>query len=131
MNKKSNLANVLIKDDTILFSNEGSSSNDMQPIIQKEIIILDSENCKTSEILTQFEYTEIISHRAKQIENGGICFTDVQYLTDPIMMAEKELKDGKCPLDIIRMLTDKIGERWHVNEMAIDYEYIKYNKLEI
>ena len=93
-----------------------------KPIIQQEIVFLTPENRKTSEIMTRFEFTEIISHRAKQIENGGTCFTDTEELTDPIEMAEKELRDRKCPLDIIRMITDKVAESWHANELAVMHD---------
>jgi len=89
-----------------------------KPVINQEIIYLTSENRKTSEIMTMFEYTEIIGHRAKQIENGGPCFTNVEGITDPIKMAEKELRDRKCPLDIIRKLSNNVAELWHANEMG-------------
>ena len=88
------------------------------PVLRTEIVFVAPENRITSEILTKFEFTEIISHRAKQMENGGVCYTDVGELTDPLEMAKKELMDKKCPLDLIRGITDKIFERWHVNEMG-------------
>lgn len=94
-----------------------------KPVVQTEIVFLSDENRQTSEVLTKFEVTEIISIRAKQIENGGSCFTDVQDLTDPLEMAKKELLDKKCPLDVIRSITDKIYEKWHVNEMAIPSDF--------
>lgn len=92
------------------------------PVVRTEIVYLTPENRKTSEIMTRFEYTEIISQRAKQIENGGPCYTDVDDLTDPIDMAEKEVRDKKCPLDIIRMISANVAELWHANEMGVNFE---------
>lgn len=93
-----------------------------QPVVRKEIVYVTPENRVTSEIMTRYEYTEVISIRAKHIEDGGQCFTDVGNITDPIEMAEKELRDRKCPLDITRMLSDNVAELWHVNEMGFTEE---------
>jgi hypothetical protein len=93
-----------------------------KPALIKEIVFLHPNNRLTSECMTKFEYAEVISIRAKQIENGGICFTDVSNLTDPREMAIKEITEKQCPITVIRMLTDVIGERWNINEMAIPYD---------
>lgn len=87
--------------------------------VEAQIVYLSPEKRRTSEIMTKFEYTKVVADRAEQIKNGSVCFTDVEGLSDPIEMAKKEVHDKKCPLDIRRMITDKIAERWHVNEMAI------------
>lgn len=89
------------------------------PKVQHEIVFVHPDNRITSEVNTLFEIGEIMSTRAKQIENGGTCFTDVGELSDPLAMAKKELLDKRCPLDVIREITDKVYERWHVNEMAL------------
>ena len=94
-----------------------------KPLIRTEIIFLTPENRKTSEIMTRFEVAEVLSHRAKQIEKGGRCFTDIGELTDPLEIAKKELVDKKCPFDVIRHITDNIYERWHVNEMSLPLDY--------
>jgi len=94
-----------------------------KPVLRTEIVFVTPENRITSEILTRFECTEVLSIRSKQIENGGTCYTDVQDLTDPLEMARKELIDKRCPLDVVRMITDKIAESWHINEMAIPSDF--------
>jgi DNA-directed RNA polymerase I, II, and III subunit RPABC2 len=96
---------------------------EFKPTISTEIVFVSPENRITSEFMTRFECTEITSHRAKQIENGCECFTDVSNLSDPLEMARKELNDRRCPLDIVRMLTDRVAERWHANEMVIPANY--------
>ncbi len=89
------------------------------PAVHKVIVWINANDRRTSEIMSKFEYTEVISIRAKQIENGGQCFTTVENISDPLDKAKKEIRDKKCPLDIIRAITDTIYERWHVNEMSV------------
>jgi len=89
------------------------------PQIRTEIIYRRPEDRRTSEVMTKFELCEVISIRAKQLEKSNKVFTDVGDITDPLEMAKKEIIDKKCPLSIVRMLTDKIAEKWHVNELAI------------
>jgi DNA-directed RNA polymerase subunit K/omega len=93
-----------------------------RPELRKEIIIIHPDNRITSEIMTKFERTEVISIRSRQIENGGNCFVSVDDLTDPIEMAIREMQQKRCPCDILRARTDKIYERWHVNELANPYD---------
>jgi DNA-directed RNA polymerase I, II, and III subunit RPABC2 len=93
------------------------------PTIIREVVYVLPENRRTSEILTKFECTEIISNRAVQIEQGGTCYTDTSMLSDPLQMARKELLDKKCPLDVVRGITDVLFERWHVNEMGLPADF--------
>lgn len=93
-----------------------------RPELEKTITYVLPEDRITSEVMTKFEYCEVISIRAKQIENGGQPFTSVGELTDPIDIAKKEIADKECRLDIIRGITDVLFERWHVNELAIPYD---------
>jgi len=95
-----------------------------KPLIRDEIIFIHPSNRITSEVMTKFEYTEVLSIRSKQIEKGGTCFTDSEGISDPLELARKEIIDKKCPLDIIRPLVgQKIYEKWHVNEMVIPPDY--------
>jgi DNA-directed RNA polymerase subunit K/omega len=94
-------------------------SLEYKPLTESTIIYLAPENRRSSELMTKFEYAKVVCDRAEQIKNGGVCFTDVDGLNDPIDMAKKEVKDKKCPLCIQRMITDKIAELWYVNEMVI------------
>lgn len=88
---------------------------------RKEIIIVPKQYRKTSENITKFEFTSVVSNRAKQIENGSIVFADIGDETDPIIMAEIEVRKKKCPLSVRRMLNYNIAEIWDVNEMTILY----------
>jgi DNA-directed RNA polymerase subunit K/omega len=89
------------------------------PILRNEIVYRLPEDRITSEVMTKFELCEVISIRARQLELGQKIFTDASNLTDPLDIAKKEISDKKCPLCIVRMITDKVAEKWQVNEMAI------------
>jgi DNA-directed RNA polymerase subunit K/omega len=89
--------------------------------IHREVIIVPSNYRKTSEIMTKFEFTEVVSHRAKQIENGGKIYTDVFDEGNPIKMAEIEIRMRRCPLAIRRLLSHNLAEIWEVNEMTCIY----------
>jgi len=87
--------------------------------ITKNIVQLHNENRITSEVMTMFEYTYVISTRAKQIESGSMIFVDTGNITDYVAIAKMEIEQRKCPLDIVRKLSDTIIEKWHVNEMVV------------
>lgn len=87
--------------------------------IHKKIKLLKKEDRLTSEYMTIFEYTEIVGHRAKHIENGGDIFTNSDDLFDPIEIAKREINERKCPLSIRRMHNNDLCEIWEVNEMII------------
>lgn len=89
--------------------------------IHKEIIIVPSQYRKTSEVMTKYEFTEITSNRAKQIENGSKIFVDIQNESDPVVIAELEIKQKRCPLSVRRMISNNIAEIWDVNDMIIPY----------
>ncbi len=91
-----------------------------KPKLHENKIYVHPNNRVTSEIMTKFEYCDIISQRAKQIENDlkGLAFSDTKGLSDPLDMAKKELMDKQCPLDIERQVGIYF-ELWHANEMTI------------
>ena len=73
----------------------------------------------TSEVMTRFEYTNVVATRARQLEQGSMAFVDYSNITDYKKIAELEILTKKCPIDIIRKLNNNYIERWHVNEMII------------
>ena len=61
----------------------------------------------TTEYLTKYEKARVIGTRAMQIAQGAPVQTDVDAdFTDPILIAEEELRKGKSPLIIRRFLPD-------------------------
>lgn len=89
--------------------------------LHKEELIVPDDYRMTSEIMTLAEYTRVIEERAKQIENGSPIFITLKTESDPIKIAEKEIKQKKCPLKIARFLTKNIKEEWDVNEMILPF----------
>jgi DNA-directed RNA polymerase I, II, and III subunit RPABC2 len=87
--------------------------------LHKEITIVPKERRKTSEVITLFEFTDIISNRAEQISKNSPIFTPIGSESDPIKMAEMEIKMKRCPLSIRRMLSNNTAEIWEVNEMIV------------
>lgn len=99
-----------IEDNINLNENE---NNDM-----KYEIIVKSENRITSNILSIYEFIELISIRASQISNGSDVFTDINDISDPIEMAKKELIDNRCPLYVKRHIGLNKYELWSPNVMC-------------
>ena len=91
--------------------------------LHKEIIIVDPEKRKTSNIMTNYELTEAITIRASQLQKRFIPLTNVEGLTDAKDMAIKELKDGKSPLFLRR----KVGEVTKNGKTTEYYEYWDVN----
>jgi DNA-directed RNA polymerase subunit K/omega len=94
---------------------------DYETELHKELVIVPKNYRKTSEVITKFEYTDVVSNRAKQIENGSRIFADVGDEDSPIKMAEMEIRQKQCPLSVRRMISNNIAEIWDVNEMIIPY----------
>ena len=79
--------------------------------------IIKNDNKLTSNILTIYEITELIGIRATQISQGSPVFIDIEYLSDPIEMAKKEIINNKCPLYIKRYIGLDRYELWDPNIM--------------
>jgi DNA-directed RNA polymerase subunit K/omega len=63
---------------------------------------------QTTNFLTKYEYTRILGMRAQEIAKGSQVYVDVGDIKDPIQMAEKEIREGKCPYIIERPIPGKI-----------------------
>lgn len=85
----------------------------------RNLLIVPRDYRKTMEIMTKYEYTDVVSHRAKQIEKGSPVFVDVGDETDFIKMAELEIVQKKCPLAIRRVHNNLVAEIWLINEMSL------------
>lgn len=88
------------------------------PAYYRTIKIVPADERVTSEIMTMFEFSEVIGIRAAQIEAGGQVFTDTADIFDPRDKAKKELFDRRCPLMIIRNVRKGEQEVFKCNEMG-------------
>ena len=74
-----------------------------------------------SRFLTKFERARIIGERAIEIENGAQVNIEIDdEITDPLKIAELELKQGKINYKIRRYLPNGNYEDWNVNELIFD-----------
>ena len=77
---------------------------------------------QTTPYLTKYEKARIIGARALQIsKNSPILIPSEQLAgeTDPIVIAEMELREGKIPFIIRRYLPDGSYEDWPVSELQL------------
>ena len=102
-------------DDIPIVRDDVDSSN---PEYHRKINITPPNMRITSEIMTLFEFSEVIGIRATQIEKGSPVFVDLTGLTDPRDMATKELLQRRCPLKIVRKINAHEQEEWSCNEMG-------------
>ncbi len=90
---------------------------------------IDDNNRMTTNIMSIFEYTAIISLRAKQISNGlseiPNTFIDATKIIESNSLnieeeiAKEELKQGKCPLKVRRFISEYEYEEWSANELIV------------
>jgi DNA-directed RNA polymerase I, II, and III subunit RPABC2 len=88
----------------------------------REIRVVPDNMRITSDIMTLFEFSEVVGIRTSQIEKGSHVFTDVTLLHTPHEMAIKELFDRKSPLKIIRRISVLEQEEWKCNDMGFPFD---------
>ena len=84
--------------------------------------LIPKEQRQTTPFLTKYEKARIIGARALQIsKNSPILIPSEQLAgeTDPIIIAEMELREGKIPFIIRRYLPDGSYEDWPVSELQL------------
>ena len=77
---------------------------------------------QTTPFLTKYEKARIIGARALQISKNSPILISTDTLgneTDPIAIAEMELREGKIPFIIRRYLPDGSYEDWPVKELKL------------
>ena len=74
----------------------------------------------TTKYLTKYEKARVLGTRALQISMNAPVMVDLDGETDPLKIAEKELRERKIPIIIRRYLPDGSHEDWAVDELIID-----------
>lgn len=72
----------------------------------------------SSSYLTKFEKARLVGERAKEISFGSKIMTDPGDLTDPIEIAEKELRELVMPLKVCRKFPDGSKRIWCASSLA-------------
>jgi len=68
-----------------------------------------------TEFLTKYERARVLGTRALQLSLNAISTVDTANMTDPLLIAEKELVEGKIPIIVRRRLPDGNCEEWNLN----------------
>jgi DNA-directed RNA polymerases I, II, and III subunit RPABC2 len=74
----------------------------------------------TTRYLTKYERARVLGTRALQISMNAPVMVDLDGETDPLKIAEKELRERKIPIIIRRYLPDGSFEDWSVDELIVD-----------
>ncbi|OAG06808.1 RNA polymerase Rpb6, partial [Paraphaeosphaeria sporulosa] len=71
----------------------------------------------TTPYMTKYEKARILGTRALQISGNAPVLIDVEGMTDPLEIAQKELREKKIPLVVRRYLPDGFYEDWTCEEL--------------
>ena len=74
----------------------------------------------TTKYLTKYERARVLGTRALQISMNAPVMVDLDGETDPLRIAEKELRERKIPIIIRRYLPDGSHEDWSIDELIVD-----------
>jgi DNA-directed RNA polymerase subunit K/omega len=85
-----------------------------------------NEERQTSDKLTDYEKTAAIVQRISQISRGSQIFTDADGLDSTTKIAQKELRDKRSPLIVMRECGRRLEEgkmivfveQWSINELT-------------
>lgn len=89
---------------------EGSGSTYTQPNVKRI----------TARYMTKYERARVLGTRAQQISMGAPVMVELVGETDPLMIAQKELRQKKIPITIRRYLPDGSFEDWNCSELTIE-----------
>ena len=74
----------------------------------------------TTQYLTKYERARVLGTRALQISMNAPVMVDLEGETDPLKIAQKELRERKIPIVIRRYLPDGSHEDWAIDELIVD-----------
>jgi DNA-directed RNA polymerase I, II, and III subunit RPABC2 len=74
----------------------------------------------TTKFLTKYEKARVLGTRALQISMNAPVMVDLEGETDPLKIAQKELRERKIPIIIRRFLPDGSHEDWSIDELIVD-----------
>eukprot|EP00796_Vickermania_ingenoplastis_P011091 gene11092-7719_t len=72
--------------------------------------------------LTKYERARLLGTRALQISMNAPILVAVEGETDPLTIAQKELRERRIPLIIRRVLPDNTYEDWRIDELDVDFD---------
>lgn len=97
----------------IMSGNEQSSSHPTARLPQDRV---------TVPTLTKYERARLLGTRALQLSMNAPVAVAVEGETDPLTIAQKELRERRIPLIIRRVLPDNTYEDWRIDELDVDFD---------
>lgn len=76
----------------------------------------------TTQYLTKYERARILGTRALQISMNAPVLVKLEGETDPLTIAQKELRERVIPLIIRRTLPDNTYEDWYIREFDVEFD---------
>ncbi|KAG8342959.1 putative RNA polymerase Rpb6 [Trypanosoma vivax] len=76
----------------------------------------------TMPVLTKYERARVLGTRALQISMNAPVLVALEGETDPLTIAQKELREGVIPLIVRRVLPDNTYEDWRICELDVDFD---------
>merc|ERR1712156_1089086 len=73
----------------------------------------------TTPYMTKYERARVLGTRALQIAMCAPVMVELEGETDPLQIAQKELKQRKIPIIIRRYLPDQSFEDWSIQDLII------------
>jgi len=117
-------------EESIITSSTTTTDNNINRILNYRVqpVIVKEENRITMSKISDYEFTNIITQRIKNIETTGKALCTIGDLSNPRDIAIKELIDRKCPFKLRRQVGHRIDhnkkilynfyELWDVNNMS-------------
>ena len=81
---------------------------------------MDKTQRMTTRYLTKYEKARVLGTRALQLSLNAPPMVELEGETDPLQIANKELREGKIPLIIRRFLPDGSFEDWSLDELIVN-----------
>ncbi len=105
---------------------DDSASSEIQVVFEPETNNEEHRLTKTQRVtsprMSKFEKAYVLGVRAQQLSMNAPPLVDIEYETDPLKIAMKELREGRLPFILRRWLPDNSYEEWNVKEMIISFD---------
>ena len=76
----------------------------------------------TTNYMTKYERARVLGTRALQISMNAPVLVELEGETDPLTIAQKELRQRVLPIVIRRILPDNAYEDWRIPELEVEFD---------
>ena len=93
------------------------NNRDCPASVSLEILVGDSR--KSAPLMTQYEFTRLVSVRATHLSMGASPCVEPREGGDVVATASAEVLEGVCPYIIRRHVSNSLCEDWHSSELVV------------